>query len=288
MALKDLCDAIRGEIVSRDFPPGMKLSEPMLCKRWNVSRTPIREALRHLESEGFINSNRNKGFVVTSISLRDVEEAYTIMINLDSLAGRLATPLIVNDPEKIEELRRLCEDMRALAKKKDVDNYIRANGEFHSLIFRASENVWLIRILENIHAHTNRFILKTLYIPRRIDKSTQEHDKIFKCIENRDAERAGKAIATHFTKAFADLEDEISTSDQAWSNEISAAGHAWSMGKPQPHPRFPRQLVGQGPGGQTVFGGDGQAVLPALGLGRENRKTLAIDTEIGGSGTVRG
>jgi DNA-binding GntR family transcriptional regulator len=226
MALKDLCDAIRGEIVGMKFPPGMKLSEQMLCKRWNVSRTPIREALRHLESEGFITSTPNKGFVVTSISLRDVEQTYTIMINLDSLAGRLATPLVVRDPEKIERLRGLYEEMRFLCKKKDIEGYIKANWEFHSLIFRASENVWLIRILENIHAHTNRFILKTLYIPRRIDKSVQEHARIFKCMEKGDAKGAEKAIAAHFAKAFEDLK-----------NEISAAGHALTMNTPRSRPR---------------------------------------------------
>ncbi|MDA8124235.1 MAG: GntR family transcriptional regulator [Deltaproteobacteria bacterium] len=237
MVLKDLCDDIRAEIVSRNFPPGMKLSEQMLCNRWNVSRTPIREALRRLESEGFITSNRNRGFVVTSISLRDVEQTYTIMINLDSLAGRLATPFIVNSPEKIEKLRSLCEEMRILAKKKDIDSYIKANWEFHSLIFHASENAWLIRILENIHAHTNRFILKTLYIPRRIDKSTREHDKIFKAIEKGDVKEAEKAIAAHFAKAVEDLKNEITASGHAWTNEMNTSGHAWTLEKPRSRPR---------------------------------------------------
>ncbi len=76
--MKDLCASIRMEIVSRNFPPGMKLSEQLLCNRWKVSRTPIREALRHLESEGFISSSKHKGFVVTSISMHDVEQIYTI------------------------------------------------------------------------------------------------------------------------------------------------------------------------------------------------------------------
>jgi len=128
IALKDLCDAIRMEIVSRNFPPGMKLSEQILCSRWNVSRTPIRGALRHLESERFISSSKHKGFVVTSISLHDVEQIYTIMINLDSLAARLATPFIANDVKKLERLRALCDEMQGLCGRKDIEGYIFISG----------------------------------------------------------------------------------------------------------------------------------------------------------------
>lgn len=209
MALQDLCDEIRMEIVSRNFPPGMKLSEQMLCGRWNVSRTPIREALRHLESEGFISSSKHKGFVVTSISMQDVEQIYTIMINLDSLAGRLAAPFIAADPKKLERLRALCRDMQGLCEKKDVEEYMRKNLEFHSIIFRSSENSWIIKILENLHAHTNRFILKALYIPRRIEKSVQEHVEILGCLEKGDERGVEKAIAVHFSRSLGDLKNEI-------------------------------------------------------------------------------
>jgi DNA-binding GntR family transcriptional regulator len=197
------------EIVSRNFPPGMKLSENILCSRWNVSRTPIREALRHLESEGFISSSKHKGFVVTSISMYDVEQIYTIMINLDSLAGRLATPFIAGDPQKLERLRTLCRDMQGLCEKKDIEGYMRKNLECHSIIFRASENSWIIKILENLHAHTNRFILKALYIPRRIEKSVQEHIEILRCIAKEDEKGVEKAIAVHFSRSLSDLKNEI-------------------------------------------------------------------------------
>jgi DNA-binding GntR family transcriptional regulator len=220
MALKDLCDAIRMEIVSRNFPPGMKLSEQILCSRWNVSRTPIREALRHLESEGFIASSRNKGFVVTSISLHDVEQIYTIMINLDSLAARLATPFIAGDARKLERLGTLCEEMRGLCERKDIEGYMRKNLEFHSIIFRASENRWVIKILENLHAHTNRFILKALYIPRRMDKSVQEHFDVLRCIEKGDERGVEKAISVHFSRSLDDLKKEIHLSAPPHAAEI--------------------------------------------------------------------
>lgn len=214
MSLKDLCASIRMEIISRNFPPGMKLSEQILCNRWKVSRTPIREALRHLESEGFISSSKHKGFVVTSISMHDVEQIYTILMSLDSLAGRLATPTLVNEPEKLESLRTLCNEMKELCEKRDVEGYMKRNLDFHSIIFRSSENSWMINILENLHSHTNRFILNALYIPLRIEKSVQEHLEILKCIEKGNEKGVEKAISVHFTRSLNDLRAEINRINQ--------------------------------------------------------------------------
>lgn len=214
MSLKELCASIRMEIVSRNFPPGMKLSEHILCSRWKVSRTPIREALRHLESEGFISSSKHKGFIVTSISMHDVEQIYTILMSLDSLAGRLATPTLVNETEKLESLRTLCNEMKALCVKRDIEGYMKRNLEFHSVIFRSSGNNWMINILENLHSHTNRFILNALYIPRRIEKSVQEHLDILKCIEKGDEKGVEKAISIHFTRSLNDLRAEMNRINQ--------------------------------------------------------------------------
>jgi DNA-binding GntR family transcriptional regulator len=209
MSLKDLCASIRMEIVSRNFPPGMKLSEQLLCDHWKVSRTPIREALRHLESEGFISSSKHKGFVVTSVSMHDVEQIYTILITLDSLAGKLATPSITNDSQKLESLRTLCGEMKELCEKRDIEGYMRKNLEFHTIIFHSSDNAWIVKILENLHSHTNRFILNALYIPRRIEKSVQEHLEILRYIEKGNEKGVEKAISVHFTRSLNDLRAEI-------------------------------------------------------------------------------
>jgi len=212
MTQKDLCDAIRAEIASRNFPPGTKLSEQELCGRWSVSRTPIREALRSLESEGFVSSQKNKGFVVTPISMHDVEQIYTVMINLDSLAGRLATPRIAADSGKLEALRGLCRDMQALSARKDISGYMGKNREFHAIIVHSSENPWIVKILQNLHAHTNRFILQAIYVPRRIENSTQEHLEIFRCLEKGDEKGVERALAVHFSSALNLLRNEINRS----------------------------------------------------------------------------
>ena len=86
---------------------------------------------------------------------------------------------------------------------------MKRNLEFHSIIFRASENGWMINILENLHSHTNRFILNALYIPRRIEKSAQEHLDILGYIEEGNEKGVEKAISAHFARSLNDLRAEM-------------------------------------------------------------------------------
>jgi DNA-binding GntR family transcriptional regulator len=204
-----ICAVLRQQIVDRSFLPGEKLSEPALSRQWKVSRTPIREALRRLEAEGLLSSIRNKGFVVSSISFDDLDQLYTIMISLDSLAGRLAAPVLAADPVKLKALEKLNEEMRTCLRNKDARSYIEKNLEFHLIILHATGNKWLIRILENLHLHTNRFILNALYIPRRMEKSSREHLEIFDRLKNGDGSGVERAVARHFRAALADLHHEL-------------------------------------------------------------------------------
>ena len=99
--------------------------------------------------------------------------------------------------------------MKELCEKRDIEGYMKRNLEFHSIIFRSSENSWMINILENLHSHTNRFILNALYIPRRIEKSVQEHLEILRCIEKGNEKGVEKAISAHFTRSLNDLRAEM-------------------------------------------------------------------------------
>jgi DNA-binding GntR family transcriptional regulator len=207
--LDRICAVLRQQIVDRSVPPGAKLSEPALSRQWKVSRTPIREALRRLEAEGLLCSVRNKGFVVSSISFEDVDQLYTIMISLDSLAGRLATPALAADPARLKALEKLNGEMEACLRRKDARAYIEKNLQFHLTILHATGNRWLIRILENLHLHTNRFILNALYIPQRMEKSSREHFEILSKLKKGDGKGVEQAIARHFRAALTDLHHEL-------------------------------------------------------------------------------
>jgi DNA-binding GntR family transcriptional regulator len=200
---------LRQQIVNRSIPPGSKLSESLLSRKWNVSRTPIREVLRRLESEGLVTSQRYKGVMVNLITLEDVEQLYPIRIYLEGLAGKLATPIISGAPEKLRALEKLCREMEVLSKKKDIEGYIAKNNEFHYYIWHSCGNRWLIKILENLTSQVNRFIVKALHVPHRIDKSVREHWEIYKRLQKGDAKGVEKAIQNNHKGAFEDLKREL-------------------------------------------------------------------------------
>ncbi len=200
---------LRQQIVDRLIPPGTKLAENALSKRWNVSRTPIREVLRRLESEGLVTSFPCKGAIVHSISIEDVDKIYTIKIYLEGLAGKLATPIISKDPKKLRILQKLCKDMKAFAKKGDIEAYIVKNNEFHFHIWNSCGNEWLIKILGNLSSQINRFIVKSLRIPYRMEKSVPEHLEIFNTLRKGNEKGVEKAIGYHFKKASEDLKKGI-------------------------------------------------------------------------------
>ena len=200
---------LRQQIVDRLIPPGTKLSETQLSKRWKVSRTPIREVLRRLESEGLVSSTPFRGCMVNSMSIKDVDHIYKIKVSLEGLAGRLATPIVARDPEKLRVIRNLAQEMEICSKKMDVKGYSEKNLQFHISIWDWCGNPWLTRILNNLSSQLNRFIVTALHVPNRMERSAKEHRKVLEAFESGNPKAAEKALGTHFKKASEDLIREL-------------------------------------------------------------------------------
>jgi DNA-binding GntR family transcriptional regulator len=165
--------------------------------------------LRRLESEGLVTSYPYKGVIVNTITIEDIDQLYTIRITLEGLAGRLATPIISGDASKLKVLERLCREMEVLSKKKEIEDYIAKNNEFHYYIWHSCGNRWLIKILETLTSHVNRFIVKALHVPHRIDKSVREHWDIYEKLRTGNGKGVEKAIQNNHRKAFEDLKREL-------------------------------------------------------------------------------
>ena len=209
LTIERLHSELRQQIVNRSIPPGAKLSESFLCKKWNISRTPLREVLRQLESEGLVASHRHKGFMINPITLEDLTQLYPIRISLEGLAARLATPIISGDPKKLKTLEKCVSRWRGSLRKGNVEAYISENNEFHSFIWRSCENRWLIKILENLSSQVNRFMVKSLHVPNRIDKSVREHREIYEKLKSGNGKAVERAVQANHRKAFEDLRREL-------------------------------------------------------------------------------
>lgn len=196
---------LRSQIVRRCLPPGTRLSELSLSKRLDLSRTPIREAMRRLQAEGFVVFFPSRGFVVNSLSLDDINQIYTIRIPLEGIAGRLATPNLSGEPERMACLEELNSKMKELCQQGDAEAYADKNKEFHGIIFRACGNPWLINILENLTLQIGRFIVNAVHIPGRMELSLLGHSIIIEKLKGADAIGVERELAKHCRKASEDL-----------------------------------------------------------------------------------
>ena len=178
-----------------DRPTEVRLDERRLALDLGISRTPVREALAQLESEGFVRSVPRRGVYVVRKTKREVIELITAWAALESMAARLIT--LTAADEEIAALRRMFaifEDGKLHAK---LDEYSEVNIEFHQAIIRMSRNGVLIDLAENLFTHMRMIRRKTIGEEDRADRSIRDHINIIEALERRDTARAEELVRTH-------------------------------------------------------------------------------------------
>lgn len=188
-----ILETIREAILRGALKPGEKVAEPELAERFGISRTPIREAFRQLESEGYLTVIPRKGAVVTALSERDVEEFYAIKSVLEGYAARMAaTNLSSKDMERLEAIN---DRLEQLAKDGDVKTFFRVHNEFHELFIRAAGNEKLLELIGHLLMKFNRLRMASLSLPGRMEISVNEHKKILDAFRKNDGERANQLVS---------------------------------------------------------------------------------------------
>lgn len=188
-----ILETIRESILKGSLKPGEKVAEPELAERFGISRTPIREAFRQLESEGYLTVIPRKGAVVTSLSERDVEEFYTIKSILEGYAARMAAErLSERDMERLEAIN---DRLEQLAREGDIKTFFRVHNEFHELFIRAAGNEKLAELIGQLVMKFNRLRMASLSLPGRMEISVKEHKKILEAFRNKDGEKADRLVS---------------------------------------------------------------------------------------------
>lgn len=187
-----ILEAIREAILKGTLKPGEKVAEPELAERFGISRTPIREAFRQLESEGYLTVIPRKGAVVTSLSERDVEEFYAIKSILEGYAARMAAENLTE--KEIERLETINERLKQLTQEGDVKTFFRIHNEFHDLFIRAAGNDKLTELISQLMLKFNRLRLTSLALPGRMEISVQEHEKIIEAFRRKDGAAADNQV----------------------------------------------------------------------------------------------
>lgn len=192
-------EAIREAIITGVLKPRERLMEIQLAEELGVSRTPIREALRKLELEGFIVMVPRKGAYVADISFKDIADVFEIRAALEALAAGLAAERITE--EEMEYLERhLVEKADAIARQ-DMIRLVEIDTQFHEAVYRASRNERLFTIINNLREQIQRFRTTSLAYPGRMKQSLEEHRVIVEAIQARDVPGARQAAQDHIENA---------------------------------------------------------------------------------------
>ena len=181
-----IVEDLEEKIITGTLKPGERIIEEDLCKTYGVSRSPVREAFRILESQGFIVSESRKGVSVMKISHEDIDNIYRIFAVLESLSAYQAVKK--QNPQVLRRLKKLHARMIELAAQNKTRAYFKANLQFHETMINASENHRLIKILQTFTKLIQRYRLRLLSIPGRLPESLDSHEEIIRAFESGDAE----------------------------------------------------------------------------------------------------
>jgi DNA-binding GntR family transcriptional regulator len=190
---------LREAILSGVLLPGERLGEEHLARLFERSRTPVREAILRLESEGLTERSTRRGFVVGRITREEVLEVYAVRGSLDALAARLAAHGIL--PVELDQLRWLNGQLREAAAKRDFARMLELNIEFHEAVCRAGRNALLLQFMRQIHDWVRRFPQSTLSVKGRAAAANDEHDALIAALEARDAEKSERLARQHMERA---------------------------------------------------------------------------------------
>ena len=190
-----VCETLREAIRSGVLKPGERLMEIQLADELGVSRTPVREAMRKLELEGYVIMLPRRGNYVATISFRDINEVFEIRTSLDALASGLAAERITE--EELEQLERLLVSIGENIETRNMKKVVEDDMEFHDILYKASRNQRLVGIISNLREQMTRFRSMSMSYPGRLKKTLEEHSRLVEAIAQRDVELAQKLAVEH-------------------------------------------------------------------------------------------
>lgn len=190
-----VCESLRQAIRDGVFKPGERLMEIPLAEELGVSRTPVREAIRKLELEGFVVMLPHRGTYVADISLKDIAQVFEIRTALEELAAALAAERIT--PDEVEYLERLLVEIGTYMEEKNMDKIVEADINFHEVLYKASRNERLVEIIHNLREQTYRFRTMSMNQPGRLVKTWEEHRLLVEAIAERNSAEAREIARMH-------------------------------------------------------------------------------------------
>ncbi|MGU3326667.1 GntR family transcriptional regulator [Methylobacterium mesophilicum] len=210
----EIASWIRSEIDSGALAPGMRLEERQLSEMFQVSKTPVREALIQLASRGLVDLRQRRGATVAIMSAEQVVAMFEVMTELECMAARLAaTRMPLEQRQQLMTIHARSETF--LDHQQDYDVI---NTELHELIYRGACNAYLEGSIKDARARLRVYRRYPFQKPGRIKQSYRDHDAIVTAIVNGNTEAASLSMHDHLTtggRVFADLVAQMRSANES-------------------------------------------------------------------------
>jgi DNA-binding GntR family transcriptional regulator len=187
-----IVESLRRAIIEGQLSPGESLGQENLARHFAVSRIPIREALRQLESEGWIVLQPNHGARVTTLSAAEVREIYEVRASLEATALRLAAPHHTE-----QSLADIAAVLRRSHATRDQSLYVKHNRQFHLALYAPAQRPRLSALIDSLHSQGERYLRLKLGMPAHKNQSDDEHAQIFNALRAGNAEGAVAILQVH-------------------------------------------------------------------------------------------
>ncbi len=185
-----------------------RLVESTIAENLGVSRTPVREALRQLESEGLVKNYPRRGAIVEGISIEDAREIYDLREVLEGLMARKTCEHITDDG--IEELKEILSKMKASLEGSEYEDYLALHKDYNRILLVNSKNRRLISMITNIQDNLSSLRNITLMTKERREEAFKEHEEIVEALWDRDQERVEVLARNHVVNAKKAFLDSVS------------------------------------------------------------------------------
>ncbi len=195
---QEVAATLREQIFSGVFAPGSFLDEVVLCERLQISRTPLREALKVLTAEGLLRHEPRRGCFINEVTEQDLDDIFPVIALLE---GRCAYEAARHATDAdLAALAKLHERLNSQARAGRIQDYYETNFAIHEAIITLANNRWLAQAIADLRKILKLSRLQSLGAPGRLAQSLSEHMTVFAAIQSRDSDGAEAAMRTHLTR----------------------------------------------------------------------------------------
>ena len=195
----NLYNEIQADILSGEIPDNSKLTEQAICKKYNVSRTPVREAFRQLETDGLIEYIPNRGAFVKGLTKRDISDLFDLRTLFEIQAVEWAIKRMSS--EEIEALRETLEFMEFYTLKNDIEKVLMFNSQFHNIIYEGTNDRMLQKTLYTYQTYLKHSAPSKTYSADQLNQILEEHRAIFNAVDTKNSAAGRKAMEYHMNQS---------------------------------------------------------------------------------------